>query len=79
MASISFDIDWQDSEGLQGAELAATFASLRIDVEGETLTQVFDTRARTIRSHVFVPLYPIAEWLASNWWFLLFEHENVVK
>jgi len=79
MADISFQIDWQDGEGMRGAELAATFASLRIDVQGETLTQVFDSRARTVRDHVFVPLYPIAEWLASNWWFLLFEHENVVK
>ena len=79
MADISFQIDWQDGEGMRGAELAATFASLRIDVQGETLTQVFDARARTVRDHVFVPLYPIAEWLASNWWFLLFEHENVVK
>ena len=79
MSEISFRIDWQDGVGLRGAELAATLASLRIDVRGETLTQVFDSRARTVRDHVFVPLYPIAEWLASNWWFLLFEHENVVK
>ena len=79
MTGIGFHIDWQDGEGLRGAELAATFASLRIDIGDETLTQVFDSRARTVRDHVFVPLYPIAEWVASNWWFLLFEHENVVK
>ena len=79
MTGIGFHIDWQDGEGLRGTELAATFASLRIDIGDETLTQVFDSRARTVRDHVFVPLYPIAEWLATNWWFLLFEHENVVK
>ena len=32
-----------------------------------------------MRDHIFVPLYPIAEWLASNWWFLAFEYENIVK
>ena len=79
MTGLKFTTDWQDGEGLRGAELAATFASLRIDVQGQTLTQVLDHRARTVRDHIFVPLYPIAEWLASNWWFLVHEHENRVK
>ncbi|MXW94839.1 MAG: hypothetical protein F4110_09090 [Acidimicrobiaceae bacterium] len=52
MTGISFHIDWQGGEGLRGAELAATFASLRIDVQGETsVTQVFESRARTVRNH----------------------------
>ena len=79
MTGLKFTTDWQDGEGLRGAELAATFASLRIDVLGQPLTQVLDHRARTVRDHIFVPLYPIAEWLASNWWFLAHEHENRVK
>ena len=79
MTGLEFTTDWQDGEGLRGAELAATFASLRIDVQGRPLTQVLDHRARTVRDHIFVPLYPIAEWLASNWWFLVHEHENRVK
>ncbi len=79
MTGLEFTTDWQDGEGLRGAELAATFASLRIDVQGQPLTQVLDRRARTVRDHIFVPLYPIAEWLASNWWFLVHEHENRVK
>ena len=79
MTGLTFTTDWQDGEGLRGAELAATFASLRIDVQGQPLTQVLDRRARTVRDHIFVPLYPIAEWLASNWWFLVHEHENRVK
>ena len=79
MTDLEFTTDWQDGEGLRGAELAATFASLRISVHGQPLTQVLDQRARTVRDHIFVPLYPIAEWLASNWWFLVHEHENRVK
>ena len=79
MTEFNFSSDWQNGEGIRGAELAATFASLRIDVHGDLLTEVFDDRARTVRDHIFVPLYPIAEWLASNWWFLAFEYENIVK
>ncbi len=79
MTGLRFTTDWQDGEGLPGPELAATYASLRIDVQGRLLTQVLDHRAQTVRDHIFVPLYPIAEWLASNWWFLVHEHENRVK
>lgn len=79
MTAIEFHFDWHNGEGLRGPELAATLASLRIDVSQQPLTQVFDKGARTVRDHVFVPLYPIAEWLASNWWFVAFEHENTLK
>ena len=79
MTAIDFQFDWHDGNGLRGPELAATFASLRIDVGRQPLTRVFDEVARTVRNQVFVPLYPVAEWLASNWWFMAFEHENVQK
>lgn len=79
MTEISFNTEWQDGEQIQGSELSATFAALRIDVRGEPLTKVLDNRAQTIRDRVFVPLYPIAEWLASNWWFLSYESENAIK
>ncbi len=79
MTAINFQFDWHDGKGLRGPELSATFASLRIDVGRRPLTRIFDEGARTLRDRVFVPLYPVAEWLASNWWFLAFEHENTLK
>ena len=79
MTEISFVTEWQDGEGIAGEELAATFAALRIDVGGEPLTRVLDNRAATIRDSVFVPLYPMAEWSVSNWWFLAHEPENPAK
>ena len=79
MTEISFVTEWQDGERIAGEELSATFASLRIDVRGEPLTKVLDNRAATIRDSIFVPLYPIAEWLVSNWWFLAHEFENPIK
>ena len=79
MTAIDFRFDWQDSRGLRGPELAATLASLRIDVRGQPLTRVLDEGSWTVRDHVIVPLYPVAEWLASNWWFVAYEHENILK
>ena len=79
VTEISFVTEWQDGEGIAGEELSATFASLRIDVGGEPLTKVLDNRAATIRDSIFVPLYPVAEWLVSNWWFLAHEPENPTK
>ena len=79
MTEISFVTEWQDGEQISGEELSATFAALRIDVGGEPLTKVLDNRAATIRDSIFVPLYPIAEWLVSNWWFLAHEPENPAK
>lgn len=79
MTAIDFRFDWHDGKGLRGPELAATFASLCIDVGRRSLTTVFDERARTVRNRIFVPLYPVAEWLAANWWFVAFEHENTTK
>ena len=79
MPDIGFDFEWQDGTGIQGAELSATFASLRIHVGGSAVTRVLDSRAKTVRDSVYVPLYPIAEWLVGNWWFLSHEFENPDK
>ncbi|WP_420445839.1 ImmA/IrrE family metallo-endopeptidase [Candidatus Poriferisodalis sp.] len=77
MSALRFDVEWLDGTGIKGPELAATFASLRIQAESAVLTRVDDKRARTLRDAVYVPLYPMAEWLVSNWWFLAYETENL--
>ena len=79
MPEVSFITEWQDGGGIRGEELSATFASLSIDVHDQSVTRVFDRRARTVRDSVYVPLYPLAEWLAANWWFLAYELENPDK
>ena len=43
------------------------------------ITRVLDARAKTVRDFVYVPLYPLAEWLATNWWFLTQEINNPAK
>ncbi len=79
MSKLSFEFDWLDARGVRGPELAATWASLKIRVGDTIVTRVLDERAQTVRSVVYVPLYPLAEWLASNWWFITRECHNPVK
>ena len=79
MEKLSFDIDWMDAEGVNGAELAATWASLRIHTESSAITLALDARAKTVRDRLYVSLYPMAEWLATNWWFLTSEVGSPLK
>ena len=76
--AVRFETDWVDAAGLGGPELAATWAALRIQVDDAVITRVVD-RTDTVRSRVYVPLYPLAESLVANWWFLLHEVENPAK
>ena len=79
MLKLNFEFDWVDAEGIQGPELSATWAALRIVVHDSVVTRILDDRAKTVRDFVYVPLYPLAEWLATNWWFLANEFQNPDK
>ena len=79
MDELRFETDWVDAEGINGAELSATWASLKVRAGDSIVTRVLDTRARTVRDFVYVPLYPFAEWVATNWWFLTREISNPAK
>ena len=79
MPKLSFEIDWVDAEGISGPELSATWAALRIQAGDSVVTRVLDARARTVRDSVYVPIYPFAEWLVTNWWFLTHELGNPAK
>ena len=79
MTKLSFDFDWVDAEGINGPELSATWASLRIFADNSVVTRVLDARAQTVREFVYVPLYPLAEWLVTNWWFLTHELGSPAK
>ncbi len=68
---LTFEIlDWADAGDARGVELRATWARLRISVGQLCATRVVSRPAAGTRDHIFVPLYPLAEWLVANWWFL---------
>ena len=79
MADMAFDITWLDAAGVTAPELSATWANLTIRVGDSVVTRVLDERAQTVRDYVQVSVYPLAEWLASNWWFLTSESSNPIK
>ena len=50
-----------------------TFAALKLDLNGEVVTRLYDRIAEGERDTVNVPLYPLALAIAENWWTLLYE------
>lgn len=70
MANLRFDFHWEDPLEARVTELRATWAQLRILVDDEPVTKVYDDTSRTVRDSLYLPLYPLAEWFATHWWIL---------
>ncbi len=68
MSDFTIDFEWLDPLGARGPELRATWARLAILVGGNSVTRVYDDQSKTVRDAVYLPLYPLAEWLAGQWW-----------
>ena len=71
--SLQIEFDWEDPQAAKGPELRATWARLRILINNVPVTQVLDSSARSVRDGIYIPLYPLAEWLAMHWWSLFHE------
>jgi len=74
---ISLFAEWNESPGVKDPVLAATWARLEINDESPGQSRYF---SRLIRSStngldrgVYGSLFPLAEWIVENWWFLLYE------
>ena len=76
MTELCFDLEWERVDGSRGDELAATWARLAIRVDGTPITRVNDYRSRSLRDHILIPIYPLAEWIATRWWSLLYEAQG---
>ena len=79
MPEIRFEFDWVDSDGIKGPELSTTWAALQIVARDSVITRILDGRSKSVRDFIFVPLYPLAEWLATHWWFFATEYPNPSK
>ena len=69
-----FDIDfrWLASD-LPDERDRSTLAEITINADGFCATAVEAIPARTIRSSARLPAVRLAEWLAHNWWRILWE------
>lgn len=79
MSEFELRYEWEDPGGVAGAELAATWARLEIYVGDNCITELVDWKNRATREGIYLPLYPMAEWIAQNWWSLLYELHNPAR
>ncbi len=71
--SLSFEC-WRSDEPAATDPLdRATWAMLRILVDGRCVTQFWDRQQRTEAQNLYVPTFTLARWLVANWWALLYE------
>lgn len=63
------DCNWESAPQVRTPELRATWARLQITVGDEVATLVKEREAPgQIREGIDVSAYPLAEWIALNWW-----------
>ncbi len=67
--AFDFRIEWLDAPGVTTPELAATWARQELWVGGRCVTQA-ETPDGTLRRSIYGSVYPLAEWIATNWWIL---------
>lgn len=67
-----FRVEWEPPGGVRAPDLRATWSRLEIWVDGQCASLVEESDTGISRRSIFVPLYPLAEWAAFNWWFLRF-------
>ncbi|MEW6754564.1 MAG: ImmA/IrrE family metallo-endopeptidase [Candidatus Latescibacterota bacterium] len=79
MDSLAVAFHFHTASDVQGPEIQATWATFSLSLGTDVLTQVFDHRSRTVRPALDLPLYPLAEWLATHWWSLRHESETPEK
>ena len=73
MTDLQLSISNWEAAGQGTAEVLASTGRLRLQVGDINLTEHEDTFSRTSRQEVLVSAYPLAFWLAANWWRLLHE------
>ena len=71
--SLSIECDWLDQPAAADPVERRTWAGLRIRVADRLASRLLDREAASERQTLYVPAFPLAEWLIVNWWQLLFE------
>lgn len=68
-SGLRFIWEWQAAPTVRAPELSATWSQLSIVVDGVIATLVEPRESsHGVRKSLDVPAYPLAEWLALNWW-----------
>ncbi len=70
---LSIDCDPIDQPAASDPVDRRTWCALRMRVGGRTVTRIWDKTLREERALLYLPAFPIAQWLVENWWTLLNE------
>jgi hypothetical protein len=70
MTDFNISAEWIPQEGRNEAD--STLSSLLIEVNDRTVSEFVDGKGRTFKK-LQIPAYYLAEWVAENWWPLLWE------
>ncbi len=62
--------EWEAAPSVRAPEHRATWARVEISVGPDWVTLVEDRGSGSARHSIYCPLYPLAEWVAYNWWYL---------
>lgn len=68
--ALEFRVEWESVPGVRAPELEATWARLELWVNGECASLLEEGATGAARRSVHGALYPLAEWIAFNWWSL---------
>lgn len=72
---INFDFNFVDTKDIKTPILSNTFAKLAITINEKRITEHVGPE-HNIEQEIFVSLYPLVQWLVSNWWCINYEVEN---
>ena len=75
---LDFQLEWHDAPGVKDQVLGRTWARLEIQFNGSGshpryLTLCVRTKFDSVQRGVYGSVFPFAEWIVENWWFLLHE------
>ncbi|MGH3160026.1 MAG: hypothetical protein ACRDNF_26090, partial [Streptosporangiaceae bacterium] len=62
--------EWEAAASVRAPEHRATWARLQIQAGPDLVTLVEDSESGSSRRSIYCSLYPLAEWVVYNWWFL---------
>lgn len=73
MSRFEIHVEWQEAPGVRDPLLARTWARLELRLDGRPMTRYWSDRASSLRDGVYGSVLPLAQWIANNWWSLLYE------
>lgn len=62
--------EWEAAPGVRSPEHRATWARIEMAAGADQITLVEDVDSSSSRRSIYCPMYPLAEWIAFNWWLL---------